>query len=541
MVPDGRTPTHPNLVTSRTQVVDAPPLTDSIGSVPSCKTPPTTDSTKPPSDRTPTPLGPETVSEFPVAASVVPPSLSSPDEELIRPKEEGRTRTKGRPVKTVESDTCPKGPEEAPDVMDARPLRPHCLSFPSPPRISALERVQCVAGVSAGALMAVAVATKVPPDCLRNMMEEILDKGILQWSWVEVLTSVFQNRTGLIPAEKRHRILLDILSRYLGLTETTTLTDFYRRFKIDLVIGCFCQRFARTLYFHRMKHPNYPLLPLLEASISIPLLFPPVEVGPFLLADGGVGETAAEEGIREFFEMQFHKQTPEVWSFEIFSREQLESTDFALDVPLVERTDGVSTPLPEGNFLPRHLHRFQKPSSFSFLRKYILLAHAWNQPPVDIFRMERERNAVGMLVSASSKKPKKRQRSEGRTHPPTHGDGLHKTKNEQRHTRQEETDKDGSSLSDPASLQRKDKRGMWDIQRSLLTSKLMADAEIRRERSTKCFKGMFQLLPIVTEGRMEAMSSNPSELEKRIQSGAWTTELFLSLYRPPGFDDGKLP
>lgn len=138
--------------------------------------------------------------------------------------------------------------------------------------------IKHVAGTSVGAIFATIFALQVPIADVERLMLEKWSHGV-----TIPTTNIwgFMNSLGLDDS----RVFIKYLESYLG---NMTFMDLVKKTGVDLVMCATHLTTMSPVYFCVDKTPNVLVIDALRASIAIPLLFRPVEIGADKYVDGGI-------------------------------------------------------------------------------------------------------------------------------------------------------------------------------------------------------------------------------------------------------------
>jgi predicted acylesterase/phospholipase RssA len=144
-----------------------------------------------------------------------------------------------------------------------------------------LNNLENISACSAGAYIAVLYILGIKPikmlDLLPNENISIDIQHLLQLS----------DRKGLYRIKKFAKLFKKMVREKLGM-KYPTMKDLYRYSGINLYIYT-CNITTNSVeYINHLSHPDYPLLDVVYASSSIPIIFVPIRIGDNKYIDGGI-------------------------------------------------------------------------------------------------------------------------------------------------------------------------------------------------------------------------------------------------------------
>ncbi|MEB3220634.1 MAG: patatin-like phospholipase family protein [Candidatus Sericytochromatia bacterium] len=161
-------------------------------------------------------------------------------------------------------------------------------------RAGALDRVERVAGTSAGAITATMLAIGAGPEGLMRSVRETDFGSFLDIGW-NLLADANRllHHYGVAPGQHFAELLGDEVARYTG-DRGTTLGQL--RAKAEAHPGRFHDLYIVSSNITRQRsqvlcadnHPEMPIWLAVRASMSMPFIFEPVRVGEEVFVDGGL-------------------------------------------------------------------------------------------------------------------------------------------------------------------------------------------------------------------------------------------------------------
>lgn len=151
-----------------------------------------------------------------------------------------------------------------------------------------LSKLTHFAGSSAGSLVTVLLACRVPYDKIREINLNLNFKEFEDSSWLAIkdvynLVNYFGWNTG----DAVIKIVGDILEKYVGL-RTITLGQIKEKFGTTLIITATDMGIQNTIYYTPDTHPDIQVVEVARQSTSIPLFYCPVTKGGHMYVDGGL-------------------------------------------------------------------------------------------------------------------------------------------------------------------------------------------------------------------------------------------------------------
>lgn len=143
-----------------------------------------------------------------------------------------------------------------------------------------LDGLECISACSAGAYIAVLYLLGMKPVDMLNLLPTENIK--LDMKHLLDLT----NRKGLYRVKKFAKGFKKIVRDKLG--QNPTMTDLYNYSGVDLYIYTCDITNSVDVYINHITHPDYPLLDVVYASSSVPLIFVPVTINDTKYIDGGI-------------------------------------------------------------------------------------------------------------------------------------------------------------------------------------------------------------------------------------------------------------
>ena len=170
--------------------------------------------------------------------------------------------------------------------------------------IKALEEakvnVEVVAGTSGGALVGALYASGIRSDRLEELAKAI------SWNKLMSPTMIFRNK-GLLSSEPIEKLVDELIGKGRRFNELQLPLSVST---VDLISG------------QEVIFPNQPdelIAPVVRASCSVPVVFAPVKIGPWLLSDGGIKAPLPIEALK--------KHQPQLTIGVVFSTGRYEPTN----------------------------------------------------------------------------------------------------------------------------------------------------------------------------------------------------------------------
>jgi len=154
-------------------------------------------------------------------------------------------------------------------------------------KLGHLKNIHRFAGSSAGAIMATALACRMPLEKLETIIvgtdfKEFMDDN---WGYVKDTYRLIHN-FGWYKGDRLHEWMKETLSQHTGLPDIT-FKECYDLYRTELVVTGTNVNEAVTEYYHHTTTPDMPLSLAVRISASIPFFFQCVRRGDDILVDGG--------------------------------------------------------------------------------------------------------------------------------------------------------------------------------------------------------------------------------------------------------------
>mgnify|MGYP000014686518 CR=1 FL=1 len=141
-----------------------------------------------------------------------------------------------------------------------------------------MHYVKRVAGSSAGAIVAGAIAVNCTADEIIKILDETNFEDFKDDSWGLVLDAYrFFNEFGIYKGDKFLEWFKNIVKEKTG-NPDITFKQIYEQYGKELIITGTCLNRAKTYYFHHEKWPDMPVALAVRISMSIPLVFKAVRL-----------------------------------------------------------------------------------------------------------------------------------------------------------------------------------------------------------------------------------------------------------------------
>ncbi len=151
-----------------------------------------------------------------------------------------------------------------------------------------LDNIKGVAASSAGTPYAVAIACKVKPSIIKEIMQETDFASFKDDSWGYVLDIArLINQYGICKGDALYNWIGDMLKEFAG-SDNITFQQLFNKTGVHLVITGTNLNKKRTEYFSHETTPNMEVRLAVRISTSLPLFFKCVKMNGDLYIDGGV-------------------------------------------------------------------------------------------------------------------------------------------------------------------------------------------------------------------------------------------------------------
>lgn len=160
---------------------------------------------------------------------------------------------------------------------------------------SSLIDLKKVVSVSIGSLISIGIIIGYTPD---EMYKLIVEKDTKEFMDISILKG---NGGGVLKGEIYRRWVHNTIFQKLisnkwinDINDLFTLKDLYNRTNIDAIITTTCIYSENSefnegvVYLNHSTHPDIPITTAVNASMSFPFIFPPVEYKNAYFVDGGV-------------------------------------------------------------------------------------------------------------------------------------------------------------------------------------------------------------------------------------------------------------
>ena len=152
-------------------------------------------------------------------------------------------------------------------------------------QLGMLPGMRGFAGTSVGALVAFFCTVGMPVQEMVGLMQEQLVHLDPLMGGLQLSAESLQRR-GMVAPDILENLIQSVLRRYLHVPDIT-FRELRRRTGKELVVCAANLNHVRCVMFSN-RTPDVSVTRALLASMSIPLLFPPVQIGDSLYVDGGV-------------------------------------------------------------------------------------------------------------------------------------------------------------------------------------------------------------------------------------------------------------
>ncbi len=151
-----------------------------------------------------------------------------------------------------------------------------------------LANIKGVAASSAGAIYGVAIACKIKPAIIKNVMKETDFASFKDDSWGYILDiHRLINYYGICKGDTLYQWIGDMLKKFTGY-DTITFQQLFNKTKVHLVITGTNLNKKKTEYFSHETTPAMEVRLAVRISTSLPLFFKCVKLNGDLYIDGGV-------------------------------------------------------------------------------------------------------------------------------------------------------------------------------------------------------------------------------------------------------------
>ena len=138
-----------------------------------------------------------------------------------------------------------------------------------------LKHIKEISGSSAGAILAVALALRIP---LPDVLDRLLDLDVANLTKFKIKS--FMSTFGFVDMEPLRKALV----------EAYKCNPTFAELKKKVYISSYCMNMARTEYFSVDTHPHMKVVDAVCMSMAIPLVFSSVKHEGRIYMDGGTKE-----------------------------------------------------------------------------------------------------------------------------------------------------------------------------------------------------------------------------------------------------------
>jgi len=138
-----------------------------------------------------------------------------------------------------------------------------------------IKNVQRIIGSSAGAIFASAVALKIPPEQLQEIILQTDFSKFKDQTWGELYNII--DHFGYYSGDYFYQWYSNLLKTITG-NESITFQQVFEKFNIDLVITASDITEGELCYFSKDTTPNMELRIAVRCSMSIPFFYIPVQI-----------------------------------------------------------------------------------------------------------------------------------------------------------------------------------------------------------------------------------------------------------------------
>ena len=184
------------------------------------------------------------------------------------------------------------------------------VDFTSPSR-----EVQSFCGSSGGSLIAALCYMRV--DLNTTALLNRVEKIVMACAAVDSISNFIKGKTtGLSSGKQVRKLILETIQHYTSLTDPTFSELAQQIGKEDELVVCATNVFEyRPTYFSHKRTPDIKVCTALMASMCVPILFQPIEIGDAYYIDGGLTDNLpfTFDFIQRFNERQ---ECIDVWMFD---------------------------------------------------------------------------------------------------------------------------------------------------------------------------------------------------------------------------------
>jgi NTE family protein len=155
-------------------------------------------------------------------------------------------------------------------------------------QMEGLDRsIYSIAGTSMGAFFACVLALGIPAGTMESDLKAFAgSSNPALFFEANALMNVFHD-LGMDVADKITTPLHKYFEELWG-TRQVTFLDFVKKTGKDLIICASCIEKGEAEYFSVDKTPNVDVLTAIQASMAVPMVFKPVQIGDYHYVDGGI-------------------------------------------------------------------------------------------------------------------------------------------------------------------------------------------------------------------------------------------------------------
>lgn len=150
-----------------------------------------------------------------------------------------------------------------------------------------LNKVRHISGCSIGSIFAVLMALDLPVDELEEELFDIFSNKELHSFDPSHIFSLISNK-GIYSLERYHTFFQQFLEKKTNIPNIT-FQDFSKHTGKNIYLSVFCLNSLENQIFSNLTHPHEDISKAICASIAIPGVFQPIQIGKYIYIDGGVG------------------------------------------------------------------------------------------------------------------------------------------------------------------------------------------------------------------------------------------------------------
>jgi predicted acylesterase/phospholipase RssA len=167
--------------------------------------------------------------------------------------------------------------------------------------VSASGMLDYFAGASAGSILAVLLACRVPLDRIDAYYQQLEVKdvlGVKHDTYIKSLKTASLRSSHFMEDSVEH-----ILYEHTGI-RNITLEQIYEKYGTTVILsGTNVNYISQPLYMSRFSHPDLSAARAARASSSIPLLFAPVRIDEFLVMDGAAVDACVIKELQHYLDI----------------------------------------------------------------------------------------------------------------------------------------------------------------------------------------------------------------------------------------------